>query len=156
MENYYAKAVAAEPAYKNHVKLVILNSSENTVSSQIASLQTAIRAKPNALLIDAVSSTALNATVQQACNAGIVVYSFDQGITAPCAYKLLATPSTTGDNMAYWMGTALKGKGDVWTSATPARKPLRRYDRSHQEDDGRQVPEHPYRRHVRIAGQRGY
>jgi ribose transport system substrate-binding protein len=112
MENY-AKAVAAQPAYKNHVKLVILNSSENTVSSQIASLQTAIRAKPNALLIDAVSSTALNATVQQACNAGIIVYSFDQGITAPCAYKLLATPSTTGDNMAEWMGTALHGKGDV-------------------------------------------
>jgi ribose transport system substrate-binding protein len=109
----YAHAIANKPEYKSRVKLVTLNSSQNTVSSQIASLQTAIRAKPDALLIDAVSSTALNATVQQACNAGILVYSFDQGITAPCAYKLLATPSTTGDNMAHWMGTALNGKGDV-------------------------------------------
>jgi ribose transport system substrate-binding protein len=112
MENY-ARAEANMPQYKGHVHLVILNSPENTVSAQIASIQTAIRAKPNALLVDAVSSTALNATVQLACNAGILVYSFDQGITAPCAYKVLATPSTTGNNMAYWMAAAVHDKGDV-------------------------------------------
>jgi ribose transport system substrate-binding protein len=112
MENY-AHAIANQPQYKGHMHLIIQNSSQNTVSSQIQSLQTEIRAKPDAILIDAVSSSALNATVKQGCDAGILMYSFDQGVTEPCAYKVAAIPAPTGINMASWMAKAIHEKGDV-------------------------------------------
>src|SRR2546428_9145326 len=40
------------------------------------------------LLVDASSPTALNASIQRACDAGVIVISFDQVVTADCAYKI--------------------------------------------------------------------
>ena len=42
--------------------------------------------KPDAILVDAASDAALNPTIKKACDAGIVVISFDQVVTEPCAY----------------------------------------------------------------------
>ena len=41
--------------------------------------------QPDAILVDAGSATALNPTIKKACDAGIVVISFDQIVTEPCA-----------------------------------------------------------------------
>jgi ribose transport system substrate-binding protein len=86
----------------------------SAVTDQIASLRTIIRSKPSAILVDAASPTALNATVQQACNAGILVFSYDQIVTAPCAYKLLIedNPAIATD-MLTWLATKLHGKGNI-------------------------------------------
>ena len=58
---------------------------ENTVQAQINSLNNIIRQKPDAILVDAGSDSALNPTIKKACDAGIVVISFDQVVTEPCA-----------------------------------------------------------------------
>src|SRR3954469_11756544 len=46
---------------------------ENTVQAQINSLNNIIRQKPDAILVDAGSDSALNPTIKKACKAGIVV-----------------------------------------------------------------------------------
>jgi ribose transport system substrate-binding protein len=105
-------AVAARPAYKHLVNVVIANS-ENTVTSQTASLQTIIRKHPAAILIDSASTTALNPTVQLACSSGIVVYTFDQVLTAPCATEVRENDALEAQNMARWLAAAINYKGDV-------------------------------------------
>src|SRR4051812_39356353 len=57
---------------------------EGTVQAQINSLNNIIRQKPDAILVDAASDSALNPTLKRACDAGIVVISFDQVLPDPC------------------------------------------------------------------------
>ncbi|HWA80188.1 MAG TPA: substrate-binding domain-containing protein [Acetobacteraceae bacterium] len=111
MENAI-RAIAARPPYNQMVNLVIVNS-ENTVTSQTASLQTIIRKKPAGILIDSSSATALNPTVMAACAAGIVVYTFDQTLTAPCAVQVRENDEAEAENMARWLAAVIHEKGDV-------------------------------------------
>ncbi len=111
MENAI-QAIAKRPEYKDKVNLIIVNS-ENTVTSQTASLQTIIRKKPAGILIDSASTTALNPTVKAACAAGIVVYTFDQTLTAPCAVQVREHDKLEAENMARWLAAAIHENGDV-------------------------------------------
>ncbi len=86
---------------------------ETTTQAQINSLNNIIRAHPDAILIDAGSPTALNPTVERACQAGILVISFDQVVTADCAYKVESNWDTMTHDLATWMVAALGGKGKV-------------------------------------------
>lgn len=87
---------------------------ENTVQAQINSLNNIIRAKPDAILIDAGSAEALNPTIKKACDAGIVVISFDQVVTEPCAYALESDWNRIPAVLAEWMAVQLGGKGKVF------------------------------------------
>ncbi|MDE3133016.1 MAG: substrate-binding domain-containing protein [Acidobacteriota bacterium] len=111
MENV-AKLIAGSSQYKSKVSLQIRNA-QGTPASQIQSLQSIIRQKPSAIMVDAASPTALNPTIQLACNAGILVFTFDQVVTAPCAYKLPEGYQAEAEDMANWLGTVLKGKGNI-------------------------------------------
>jgi ribose transport system substrate-binding protein len=90
-----------------------IENAESTVQAQITSLNNIIRAKPDAILIDAASDSALNPTVKRACDAGILVISFDQPVTEPCAYSFLADWNQIPAMMAEWMAHRLNGKGNV-------------------------------------------
>ena len=105
--------VAAQIAPFSGVANVNVVTSQNTVQAQIQDLQNMISQKPDAILIDAGSPTALNATIQQACNAGIVVVSFDQIVTAPCAWKIGTDFGTAESELADWLVTVLGGKGQI-------------------------------------------
>lgn len=61
---------------------------ENQVTEQAAQIQNLILQGYNAIVIDAASPDALNGAVKQACDAGIVVVSFDGIVTEPCAYRI--------------------------------------------------------------------
>jgi ribose transport system substrate-binding protein len=111
MENA-AKIIAASDKYKDRVDLQIRNV-ELTPAKQIASLQTIIRQKPDAIMVDAASPTALNATLEQACKAGILVVTFDQIADTPCAYKMPQNYEAEAKDMVNWLGTVLKGKGNI-------------------------------------------
>jgi ribose transport system substrate-binding protein len=106
------QVVANKPPMAGRVVLTI-NNAETTVQAQINSLNNIIREKPDAILIDASSGDALNPTIERACAAGIVVVSFDQVVTADCAYKLQSNFDTMGTNQAAWMAATLSGKGNV-------------------------------------------
>jgi ribose transport system substrate-binding protein len=90
-----------------------IEQAEGTVQAQINSLNNIIRQKPDAILIDAASQTALNPTVKRACDAGILVISFDQTLTEPCAYALSVDWDYTPRILAEWIAETLGGKGNV-------------------------------------------
>jgi ribose transport system substrate-binding protein len=107
-----AKLIASSPKYADRVNLQVRNV-ELTPAKQIASLQTIIRQKPDAIMVDAASPTALNTTLEQACRAGILVVTFDQIADTPCAYKMPQDYKAEATDMVNWLGTVLKGKGNI-------------------------------------------
>jgi ribose transport system substrate-binding protein len=107
-----AKVSVTKAPLMGKVDLHIENA-EGTVEAQINSLNNIIRAKPNAIIIDASSADGLNPTIQKACDAGIVVVSFDQTVTAPCAYKMHTDFDVMANNQAEWMAAELGGKGKI-------------------------------------------
>lgn len=107
-----AKYVAGSPKYKKSLEFSV-KLSEPTPASQISSLQSIIREKPDAIAIDAASPTALNPTIAQACAAGIKVISFDQTVTAPCALKVGENYAADATAELSWLATVLHGKGKI-------------------------------------------
>jgi ribose transport system substrate-binding protein len=86
---------------------------ETTVQAQINSLNNIIRAGPDAILIDAGSPTALNPTIEKACQAGILVIAFDQTTTAPCAYGMESDWTRMATVEAQWIAREIGGRGKV-------------------------------------------
>lgn len=118
-----AKVAATLSPFKGKVNLTITNAG-STVPDQITSLQAIVAKKPNAILIDASSPTALNPVISQACKAGIVVVNFDQVVTNPCAYKIYSN-FTLGEQLsAKWMAAKLHGKGSVFEDTGLAGAPI--------------------------------
>jgi len=58
---------------------------ENQVTEQASQIQNLILQGYDAIVLNAASPKALNGVVKQACDAGIVVVSFDGIVTEPCA-----------------------------------------------------------------------
>ncbi|MGI8550370.1 MAG: substrate-binding domain-containing protein, partial [Dehalococcoidia bacterium] len=70
--------------------------------------------RPNAILLDAASTTALNPVVQRACAAGIKVITFDETATAPCADQVSVDVNLIGKAWANWFVKSLHGRGSVF------------------------------------------
>jgi ribose transport system substrate-binding protein len=122
MEKEATVAATLSP-FKGVVSLRVVNA-DNTVTAQISSLDSIIASKPDAIIIDAGSPTALNPEIAKACSAGIVVINFDQVTTAPCAYKIF-TNFTAGETAAAtWLASVLKGKGEVFEDTGLAGVPI--------------------------------
>lgn len=89
------------------------NTSENTATEQIAQIQSLILRKPSAILVNSASPTALNPVITQACNAGIVVITFDSVASAPCEYNEQADLAKFGAQGADGVINAMHGQGNV-------------------------------------------
>ena len=89
--------------------------------TQAAQIQNLILQGYDAIVIDAASPEALNGSIKQACDAGIVVVAFDGLVTEPCAYKVtvdlagtygaeeirqIAKRTPNGGNLLYVRGLA--------------------------------------------------
>lgn len=61
---------------------------ENQATEQAAQIQNMILQGYDAIVLNAASPTALNGAVKEACDAGIVVVSFDGIVTEPCAWRI--------------------------------------------------------------------
>lgn len=61
---------------------------ENSATEQAAQIQNMILEGYDAIVVNAASPTALNGAVKEACDAGIVVVSFDGIVTEPCAWRI--------------------------------------------------------------------
>jgi len=111
MENEFKAACAMAP-YNTQVKCSVYNA-DNDVSKQTQQMDDIISAHVDAIVIDAASPTGLNGVIQQACNAGILVVSFDNVVTAPCALKVNTDQYKFGQQLAQYVVDALNGKGNV-------------------------------------------
>jgi ribose transport system substrate-binding protein len=61
---------------------------ENSATEQAAQIQNMILQGYDAIVLNAASPSALNGAVREACDAGIVVVSFDGIVTEPCAWRI--------------------------------------------------------------------
>ena len=112
--------------------------------------------KVDAIMINPASDTALDSIIEEACKQGILVVSFDQGVTAPCAYNIGVDYVKLGEIHAQWMADTLGGKGNVvinrGVSGFPADKNLYQGTRNILD----KYPEHQNRRRsLRQVGQCG-
>ena len=95
------KVVASAPSF---------TTSENQATEQAAQIQNMILQGYDAIVINAASPTALNGAVKQACDAGIVVVSFDGIVTEPCAYRIAVDFKQLGAmQIEYFAKRGLKG-----------------------------------------------
>ncbi len=85
-----------------------------TTQAQINSLNNIIRTRPDAILIDAGSAAALNPVIARACAQHIIVISFDQVVTAPCAYKMESNWNIIPKVLAAWVAKLINGHGNVF------------------------------------------
>lgn len=107
-----AELTAKLPPFAGKVELEVVNS-EPTTQAQVASLNNIIQSKPDAILIDAGSPTALNPAITRACSAGIKVVSFDQTVTAPCAWRVQQDHKGGQVVVGQWMSHVLSGEGKI-------------------------------------------
>lgn len=109
-----AKAMAENNApYKGHVNFKVVVA-EGDPTAQIQSLESIIATKPDAILIDASSPTALNPVLQKACAAGIVVVSFDQYVTEPCTYRVIVQNDEQYQANGEWLVKTIGEKGNIF------------------------------------------
>ena len=95
------------------------------VTAQISDLQRIILSKPDAIVMEARSATALNPTLEQACKQGILVYTFDQTATDPCVYQLvLSNWADQSYDMAAWMCAVTGGHGTILQDNGASGSPL--------------------------------
>lgn len=118
-----AEAAVKKAPLAGRVDLKIENV-ETTTQAQINSLNNIIRTKPDAILVDAGSPTALNPTLEKACAAGILVISFDQVVTADCAYRLESDWNMLPAVQAEWIAEKIGGKGKVFVDRGLAGAPI--------------------------------
>jgi ribose transport system substrate-binding protein len=87
--------------------------SENQVTEQAAQIQNLILQGYNAIVINAASPDALNGVVKQACDAGIVVVSFDGIVTEPCAYRIAVDFAKMGEVQLDYLAKKMPDGGNL-------------------------------------------
>jgi ribose transport system substrate-binding protein len=106
------KAACAMPPYKDQVDCSVFNSG-NDVSKQTQQISNLISEHVDAIVLNAASPTGLNGVVRQACQRKILVVSFDNIVTEPCALKVNTDQTKFGQQLAQFLVQKLNGKGNV-------------------------------------------
>jgi len=86
---------------------------ENQATEQAAQIQNMILQGYDAIVINAASPTALNGAVQEACDAGITVVSFDGIVTAPCAWRIAVDFKAMGQTQINYLATKMSEGGNL-------------------------------------------
>src|SRR5688500_6563566 len=86
---------------------------ENSATEQAAQIQNMILEGYDAIVLNAASPTALNGAVKEACDAGIIVVSFDGIVTEPCAWRIAVDFKGMGKSEIEYLKTALPDGGKL-------------------------------------------
>ena len=86
---------------------------ENQATEQAAQIQNMILQGYDAIVINAASPTALNGAVKEACDAGIVVVSFDGIVDEPCAWRVAVDFEAMGKSQIDYLKGALPDGGNL-------------------------------------------
>lgn len=84
---------------------------ENQATEQAAQIQNMILQGYDAIVINAASPTALNGAIKEACDAGIIVVSFDGIVDEPCAWRVAVDFEAMGKSQLDYLKTAMPGGG---------------------------------------------
>ncbi len=97
-------AVAAADAF---------TTAENQVTEQAAQIQNLILQGYDAIVLNAASPEGLNGAVKEACDAGIVVVSFDGVVTEPCAWRIAVDFKQMGKDEVLYLSEKLPEGGNL-------------------------------------------
>ena len=123
MENEFKAACQMAP-FKTVAQCSIYNAGLS-VATQIQQMNNIISSRPDAIVINADSVTALNGVIAQACSAGIVVVSYDNVVTAPCALKVNTDQVVFGHQLAQFIADNLPNhSGNVIEVTGPPGQPV--------------------------------
>src|SRR3954462_11853783 len=106
------KGACGMPPDKDQVDCTVFNSG-NDVSKQTQQISNLISQHVDAIVLNAASPTGLNGVVRQACQRKILVVSFDNIVTEPCALKVNTDQVEFGKQLAQFLVDKLHGKGNV-------------------------------------------
>ena len=109
-----AQLLVKQPPLSSSISNLKVVETDNSAQAQNAALNNILLNPPKLVLIDASSPTGSNQTIQRVCQAGTTVVSFDNPVTAPCAWKILVNFRQLGVVYADWMASVLHGKGLVF------------------------------------------
>lgn len=87
--------------------------SENQATEQAAQIQNLILQGYDAIVINAASPTALNGAVREACDAGIVVVSFDGIVNEPCAWRIAVDFQEMGREQVRYLAARYPDGGNL-------------------------------------------
>lgn len=104
---------SAEAIAHKVIKGATVVSADGSVTAQAAQVQNMILQGYNAIAILAASSSALNGTVNSACQAGIKVVSFAGIVTAPCAWVVNYDWASYGKQEIDYIAKRLHGHGNI-------------------------------------------
>ncbi len=91
----------------------VFTTADKEVPTQAAQIQNLILQGYNAIVINASSPDALNGAIKQACDAGIVVVSFDGIVTEPCAYRVVVDFKAMGAAQMDFLAKQLPKGGNL-------------------------------------------
>jgi len=86
---------------------------ESQVTEQAAQIQNLILEGYDAIVLNAASTTALNGVVKEACDAGIVVVSFDGIVSEPCAWRVAIDYQQMGVNQMDYLASRFPEGGNI-------------------------------------------
>ena len=86
---------------------------ENQVTEQAAQIQNLILQGYEAIVLNAASPEGLNGAVQEACDAGIVVVSFDGIVTEPCAWRIAVDFHQMGKDEVLYLAERMPEGGNL-------------------------------------------
>ncbi len=87
--------------------------SENQATEQAAQIQNMILQGYDAIVLNAASPTALNGAVKEACDAGVIVVSFDGIVTEPCAWRIAVDFAAMGKEEVDYLATRIPDGGNL-------------------------------------------
>jgi ribose transport system substrate-binding protein len=86
---------------------------ENQVTEQAAQIQNLILQGYDAIVLNAASPEGLNGAVREACDAGIVVVSFDGVVTEPCAWRIAVDFKQMGKDEVLYLAEKMPDGGNL-------------------------------------------
>src|SRR5271165_5366137 len=91
----------------------VFTTADKEVPTQAAQIQNLILQGYNAIVINASSPDALNGAIKQACDANIVVVSFDGIVTEPCAYRVMVDYRQLGEAQVDYLAKRFPNGGNL-------------------------------------------
>ena len=86
---------------------------ENQATEQAAQIQNMILEGYDAIVVNAASPTALNGAIKEACDAGIIVVSFDGIVDEPCAWRIAVDFEEMGRQQVEYLAGKIPEGGNL-------------------------------------------
>ena len=101
----------AEP-YASLIDFKVQASGDNA-QKQIQQINAMVQAGADAIIVYPISPTALNQVIKNACNKGVVIFTYDSVVEEPCAHHVGVDAEDSGYRRAKWVFEQLGGKGSI-------------------------------------------